>query len=156
MRISRLIPGVVFATLPLMAQEPSAPAAGPDELRKSVREWIETMREIQKEEDSWEKDQEVLKGYKEGLEKEIEDLKEQIERASSTPRRALSRGRRQEAEGGGPTSDRSHRQPAESEAFEGSQRNPRTPPEERRKNEQDDGKGNGEPHGGAAGRARGA
>ena len=83
MRISRLIPGVVFVTLPLMAQEPSAPAAGPDELRKSVREWIETMREIQKEEDSWEKDQEVLKGYKEGLEKEIEDLKEQIERAKT-------------------------------------------------------------------------
>lgn len=81
MRISRLIPGVVFATLPLMAQEPSAPAAGPDELRKSVREWIETMREIQKEEDTWETDHEVLKGYKEGLEKEIEDLKEQIERA---------------------------------------------------------------------------
>lgn len=81
MRLSRLIPGVVFATLPLMAQEPSAPASGPDALRNSVREWIETMREIQKEEDSWEKDREVLQGYKEGLQKEIEDLKEQIERA---------------------------------------------------------------------------
>jgi hypothetical protein len=83
MRLSRLIPGVVFATLPLMAQEPNAPANGPDQLRISVREWIETMREIQKEEDSWEKDSEVLKGYKEGLEKEIEDLKEQIARAKT-------------------------------------------------------------------------
>lgn len=83
MRLSRLIPGVVFATFPLMAQEPSAPASGPDALRNSVREWIETMREIQKEEDSWDKDREVLQGYKEGLQKEIEDLKEQIERAKT-------------------------------------------------------------------------
>lgn len=81
MRLSRLIPGVVFATFPLMAQEPKAPATGADELRGSVREWIETMQKIQAEEDAWEKDSEVLKGYKEGLEKEIEDLKEQIERA---------------------------------------------------------------------------
>jgi len=83
MRLSLLIPGVVFATFPLLAQEPAAPANGPDELRKSVREWIETMQKIQTEEDSWEKDSEVLKGYKEGLEKEIEDLKEQIERAKT-------------------------------------------------------------------------
>ena len=81
MRLSHLIPGVVFATFPLMAQEAPAPATGPDELRGSVREWIETMQRIQKEEDNWEKDAEVLKGYKEGLEKEIEDLKEQIGRA---------------------------------------------------------------------------
>ena len=83
MRISRLIPGVVFATFPLMAQEAPAPATGPEELRKSVREWIETMREVQKEEDSWEKDREVLQGYREGLEKEIEDLTEQISRAKT-------------------------------------------------------------------------
>lgn len=83
MRLSRLIPGVVFATFPLMAQEPSAPANSPDELRSSVRDWIATMQKIQKEEDTWEKDHEVLKGYKEGLEKEIEDLKEQIERAKT-------------------------------------------------------------------------
>ncbi|WP_193214615.1 DUF3450 family protein [Luteolibacter marinus] len=83
MRIHRLLPGVVFATWPLMAQEPAAPANGPSELRKSVREWIETMQEIQKEEDSWEKDREILKGYKEGLETEIETLKEQIERAKT-------------------------------------------------------------------------
>ncbi|RYD61980.1 MAG: DUF3450 family protein [Verrucomicrobiaceae bacterium] len=64
-----------------MAQEPNAPASGTNELRGSVREWIETMQKIQAEEDAWEKDNDVLKGYKEGLEKEIEDLKEQIERA---------------------------------------------------------------------------
>lgn len=81
MRFFRLIPGVVFATIPLMAQEPAAPSRGADELRTSVREWIETMQKIQQEEDNWEKDREVLQGYKEGLEKEIEDLKEQIERA---------------------------------------------------------------------------
>lgn len=80
MRLSRLIPGVVFATFPLMAQEPKAPANGAEELRGSVREWIETMQKIQAEEDAWERDSEVLKSYKEGLTKEIEDLKEQIER----------------------------------------------------------------------------
>ncbi len=83
MRFFRLIPGVVFATIPLMAQEPEAPSRGADELRTSVREWIETMQKIQEEEDNWEKDREVLQGYKEGLEKEIEDLKEQIERAKT-------------------------------------------------------------------------
>lgn len=83
MRFFRLIPGVVIATFPLMAQEPAAPPPTADDLRTSVREWIETMREIQKEEDSWEKDSEVLKGYKEGLAKEIEDLKEQIARAKT-------------------------------------------------------------------------
>lgn len=83
MRFSRLIPGVFIATLPLMAQEPAAPPNGADELRSSVREWIETMQKIQQEEDNWEKDREILKGYKEGLEKEIEDLKEQIERAKA-------------------------------------------------------------------------
>jgi hypothetical protein len=66
-----------------MAQEPSAPANSPDELRKSVREWIEIMREIQKEENTWQTDREVQIGMKEGLEKEIEELKEQIARAKT-------------------------------------------------------------------------
>ncbi|WP_367874485.1 DUF3450 family protein [Luteolibacter sp. Populi] len=83
MRPSCLIFGIVFASFPLMAQEHAAPADGPEALRGSVREWMETMQKIQKEEDAWEKDREVLKGYKEGLEKEIEDLKEQIDRAKT-------------------------------------------------------------------------
>jgi hypothetical protein len=83
MRLSHLIPGVVFATFPVLAQQPATPAASPDQLRQSVREWIETMREIQKEEDSWEKDREVLQAYKEGLQKEIETLREQIARAKT-------------------------------------------------------------------------
>ena len=83
MRLTFLLPGVVFATSPLMAQQPAAPANGAEELRISVKEWIGTMQKIQAEEDAWEKDREVLKGYKEGLEKEIEDLKEQIERAKT-------------------------------------------------------------------------
>jgi hypothetical protein len=81
MRLTLLLPGVVLATFPLMAQQPAAPANRSEDLRKSVREWIETMREVQKEENGWDKDREILKGYKEGLEKEIEDLKEQIARA---------------------------------------------------------------------------
>lgn len=83
MRLSHLIPGVVFATLPVLAQQPATPANGAEELRSSVREWIETMQKIQQEEDNWEKDREVLNGYKEGLQKEIEDLQEQIARAKT-------------------------------------------------------------------------
>lgn len=73
----------VFVALPLSAQE-AAPAPAPaEELRASVREWVETMRKIQEEENSWTRDKEVLQGYREGLEKEIEDLKEEIERAKT-------------------------------------------------------------------------
>lgn len=49
-----------------------------EELRVSVREWVETMRKIQVEENDWTRDQEVFRNYKEGLEHEIADLKEQI------------------------------------------------------------------------------
>jgi hypothetical protein len=68
-------------TLPLLAQEPIITPT--EELRTSVREWVETMRKIQEEETSWTRDKEVLQGYKESLEKEIEDLKEEIDRAKT-------------------------------------------------------------------------
>lgn len=66
----------LFVTLPVTAQEPAITPT--EELRTSVREWVETMRKIQQEENDWSRDQEVLKNYKEGLEKEIADLKQQI------------------------------------------------------------------------------
>jgi len=71
----------LFLALPLSAQE-AAPVPA-DELRSSVREWVDTMRKIQEEENAWTRDKEVLQGYREGLEKEIEDLKEEIERAKT-------------------------------------------------------------------------
>ncbi len=71
----------VIVALPLSAQE-AAPAPAED-LRNSVREWVETMRKIQEEETAWTRDKDVLQGYREGLEKEIEDLKEEIERAKT-------------------------------------------------------------------------
>lgn len=49
-----------------------------DELRASVREWVETMAKIQQEENDWRRDQDVLKDYKAALEAEIASLKEQI------------------------------------------------------------------------------
>jgi hypothetical protein len=49
-----------------------------ESLRTSVREWVETKRKIQQEENEWARDQEVLQNYKEGLENEIADLKQQI------------------------------------------------------------------------------
>lgn len=62
--------------LPVFAQE--AAITPTEELRTSVREWVETMRKIQREENDWARDQEVLQNYKEGLETEIATLKEQI------------------------------------------------------------------------------
>lgn len=83
MRFSQLIPGVIIATSPLLAQQAEPSSNGAEQIRSSVREWIETMQKIQQEEDSWEKDREILTGYKEGLQKEIEDLQEQITRAKT-------------------------------------------------------------------------
>jgi hypothetical protein len=62
--------------LPAFAQERTVSPT--EELRTSVREWVETMRKIQQEENDWARDQEVLKNYKEGLQSEISTLKDQI------------------------------------------------------------------------------
>ncbi len=78
------IPTTIFAlilALPLSAQETAITPT--EELRTSVREWVETMRKIQQEENDWSRDQEVLQNYREGLEKEIADLKEQIASAKT-------------------------------------------------------------------------
>lgn len=66
----------LFVTASVTAQETAVTPT--EELRTSVREWVETMRKIQQEENDWSRDQEVLQNYKEGLEKEIADLKQQI------------------------------------------------------------------------------
>ena len=76
------IPAIALVlTLQLSAQEPAITPT--EELRTSVREWVETMRKIQQEENDWSRDQEVLQNYKEGLEKEIADLKQQIADANT-------------------------------------------------------------------------
>jgi hypothetical protein len=71
----------IAAALPVFAQEPAISPT--EELRNTVREWVETMRKIQQEEDDWARDQEVLKNYKEGLETEIASLNEQIASAKT-------------------------------------------------------------------------
>lgn len=77
-----LIPIIaLISALPLYAQ--TVPVSPTEELRTQVSEWVETMRKIQQEENDWSRDQEVLKNYKEGLEKEIGDLKEQIAAAKT-------------------------------------------------------------------------
>ena len=55
-----------------------------EKLKDSIREWIETTREIQKQEDDWDQDSEVLQGHRDGLQTEIADLKEQIEQAKES------------------------------------------------------------------------
>lgn len=72
-----LIPTLALI-LPLRVAAQEAKPTATEELRISVREWVETMRKTQQEENDWSRDQEVLQNYKEGLEKEIADLKQQI------------------------------------------------------------------------------
>ena len=80
MRIQIPILALVMA-FPLSAQETTISPT--EELRTTVREWVETMRKIQQEENDWARDQEVLQNYKEGLEVEIASLKEQIASAKT-------------------------------------------------------------------------
>lgn len=65
---------------PLAGQEEGPTAT--EKLKDSIREWIETTREIQKQEDEWDRDREVLQAHRDGLQTEIKDLTEQIEAAS--------------------------------------------------------------------------
>jgi hypothetical protein len=70
-----------FLAVPVTAQD--AALTPSEELRVTVREWVETMRRIQQEENDWSRDEEVLRNYQEGLEKEIADLKQRIEDATT-------------------------------------------------------------------------
>jgi len=73
---------ILLLALPVaLAQQPEP---SPNEtLRITMAEWVETMRKIQREEDDWVRDQEVLGNYREGLEREISDLNERIEAAKN-------------------------------------------------------------------------
>jgi hypothetical protein len=73
---------ITLASSPLVLAQEVKPTPT-EELRTTVREWVETMRKIQQEENDWARDQEVLANYKEGLEKEIAGLKEQIAEAKT-------------------------------------------------------------------------
>lgn len=81
-------PALFFAAsillLPLAVGQEEATSSPTEKLKDSIREWIETTREIQKQEDDWDRDSEVLQAHRDGLETEITDLKEQIELAKST------------------------------------------------------------------------
>ncbi|QTN31465.1 DUF3450 family protein [Akkermansiaceae bacterium] len=77
-----IFPFILLGTLgALNAQEPKVSPT--EELRITVRQWVDAMRQIQEEENEWSRDQEVLQNYKEGLEKEIEDLREKIADATT-------------------------------------------------------------------------
>jgi hypothetical protein len=69
---------LVFLACTLSLTAWANPTATESDLRSIVSEWVETMRKIQKEEDDWARDQEVLQHYKEGLEREIADLRQKI------------------------------------------------------------------------------
>ena len=82
----RAIPTSTLALLLAAAvasgQEPEASPT--EKLKESVREWIETMREIQVEETTWERDKELLEGQRESLEAEIRDLEARLKDARET------------------------------------------------------------------------
>lgn len=63
----------------LFAQD--EPVSKTEDLKDSVREWIETMREIQNAEDAWERDRILLEDQRSALESEIADLTERVEAA---------------------------------------------------------------------------
>jgi hypothetical protein len=74
---------LIFALAPMLmlrgfaADADEAPST--EKLKDTVREWIETMREVQQEENDWERDQELLQAQRDGLETEIAELKKQLE-----------------------------------------------------------------------------
>jgi hypothetical protein len=61
------------------AQDDDVPKT--EKLKDSVREWIETMREVQRTEDAWERDRVVLEDQRAALESEIADLTGRVESA---------------------------------------------------------------------------
>ncbi len=78
------IPILSLILVPLFAARAFSQEADLSEtakLKESVREWIETMREIQIEETTWERDRELLEGQRESLDSEISDLKKRLEDA---------------------------------------------------------------------------
>jgi hypothetical protein len=62
--------------MPVLGQ--SAPVNPAEDVRTTLRLWVETMKQRQEQNDAWKRDQEVLQNYKDGLVREIEDLKKQI------------------------------------------------------------------------------
>lgn len=86
---------VTLAGLPISHAAPVSPT---EELRATISEWVETMRKIQKEENDWTRDEEVLKNYREGLKSEIETLKEQIAGAKTRNQGFDAKTKEQEAQ----------------------------------------------------------
>lgn len=76
------LPTILFGISPLL-QAQEAKITPTEELKVTISEWAETMRQIQEEENEWTRDQEVLVNYREGLEKEIESLKASISDAKT-------------------------------------------------------------------------
>lgn len=70
---------LLMAAALVSGQEPTTSPT--EKLKESVREWIETMREIQVEETTWERDKELLEGQRESLESEIRDLETRVKDA---------------------------------------------------------------------------
>ena len=64
---------------------PEAPeASSTQQMKTTVREWIETMREIQQEENDWERDRTLLYDQRDALKLEIDDLEKMLERARAS------------------------------------------------------------------------
>ena len=74
----RHLPLLLFLGFPSALPGQEQKISATEELRVTVSEWVEAMRLIQKEENDWTRDQEVLTNYREGLEKEIADLEDKI------------------------------------------------------------------------------
>lgn len=75
--LTPLITGVSFA-------QGGGQGSATSQLKETVGEWIGVMREIQQEESSWDRDQQILEDQRSALETEIAQLEEQIAAARTS------------------------------------------------------------------------
>ncbi len=80
MRLIRILSALPFLCGGLLFAQ-DEPVSKTGDLKESVREWIETMREVQDAEDSWERDRVLLEDQRAALESEIAELSERVEDA---------------------------------------------------------------------------
>jgi hypothetical protein len=79
----RLATPLILLTLATTSPGQNAPISPTEELRTTLREWVETMRKAQQEENDWQRDREVLENYREGLQQEVATLKEKLAEAKT-------------------------------------------------------------------------
>lgn len=82
-QVMRLQSLLITATMVTSCFAQEADISPTEELKTTVSQWVETMRQIQEEENEWTRDEEVLGNYREGLKAEIDTLNKRIKEAKT-------------------------------------------------------------------------